>query len=487
MKISSKLMLIVMLTVFEISITLLAVVEISKGAKFHQLNSLHFKYIVQYSELIAEFERSAKNDVAPLESVIINMRQQPIECVETVNWLNVFVMQQISTFHAVDICRKDIDDANNILLTLASYKVGEINRENLITQLRQSARVFNQNSALFEKPITDTVAFIMRVAIPFLVAISLFNILFISYMSKNISGSIRNTIRLLKSGKHEKSLIDDIDSNVTGELKTLLSVAQERLANEILVAEINQKLETLVEQRTQSLTRANEELAQFAYRASHDLKAPLTSSKLLTQFIIEDIESGNINSAIDDANKIYGQMEKLEKLVVGILSLTEADAIDDTKMSIDLASVIDDIRLRLLEPQNLANGFIRCTTDITSEFTSEKVRIVQILENLISNSEKYKDEAKPEAPFVNITLKETDLDYQLVVEDNGLGIPASRHDEVFQMFKRFHPEVSSGSGLGLAIVKKHVSFLKGQIDMQSSALGTVFTITLPKEKFNEEY
>lgn len=487
MKISSKLMLIVMLTVFEISITLLAVVEISKGAKFHQLNSLHFKYIVQYSDVIAEFEASASKDVSALQNVIINMRQQPIECVETVNWLNVFVMKQINTFHAVDICRKDIDDANNILLTLASYEAGEISREILITQLRQSARVFNQNSALFEKPITDTVAFIMRVAIPFLVAISLFNILFISYMSKNISGSIRNTIRLLKNGKREKSLIDDIDSNVTGELKTLLNVAQERLAHEILVSEINQKLETLVEQRTQSLTRANEELAQFAYRASHDLKSPLTSSKLLTQFIIEDIESGNLKSAANDANKIYGQMEKLEKLVVGILSLTEADVTDEKVESIHLETIIDEIRLRLLEPQSIASGFIRCTTDIKSEFKSEKVRIVQILENLLSNSDKYKDNAKKETPFVNVTLTEVQDSYQLVVEDNGLGIPANRHDEVFHMFKRFHPAISSGSGLGLAIVKKHVSFLKGQIDMKSSALGTVFTITLPKEKFNEEY
>ena len=65
-------MLIVMLTVFEISITLLAVVEISKGAKFHQLNSLHFKYIVQYSDVIAEFEASASKDVSALQNVIIN-------------------------------------------------------------------------------------------------------------------------------------------------------------------------------------------------------------------------------------------------------------------------------------------------------------------------------------------------------------------------------------------------------------------------------
>ena len=141
--------------------------------------------------------------------------------------------------------------------------------------------------------------------------------------------------------------------------------------------------------------------------------------------------------------------------------------------------------MRLLEPQSIASGFIRCTTDIKSEFKSEKVRIVQILENLLSNSDKYKDNAKKETPFVNVTLTEMQDGYQLVVEDNGLGIPANRHDEVFHMFKRFHPAVSSGSGLGLAIVKKHVSFLKGQIDMKSSALGTVFTITLPKEKFNE--
>ena len=55
-----------------------------------------------------------------------------------------------------------------------------------------------------------------------------------------------------------------------------------------------------------------------------------------------------------------------------------------------------------------------------------------------------------------------------------------RHDEVFGMFKRFHPKISFGSGLGLAIVKKHVDYLKGTITMETSSKGTKFSITIPK-------
>lgn len=109
------------------------------------------------------------------------------------------------------------------------------------------------------------------------------------------------------------------------------------------------------------------------------------------------------------------------------------------------------------------------------------MRITQILENLISNAWKYRDESKETTPYVKVSAIELHDAFQLSVEDNGLGIPNDRKDETFQMFKRFHPKVSSGSGLGLAIVKKHVDILKGTIVVDSSPRGTSFMITLPKQ------
>lgn len=485
MIISSKLMLIVMLTIFEITLTLFSILEISKGAKFHQLNSLHLKYTVQFSTHISKFEKDQieekESDIEQLRIAVKNVRQQPIECLDTVDFVNGFIMRQIGTFHAVKICEKDINDANFALSVIDNYAQGSIDRERFIADLKEVSQRFNQNSSDFEKPVSDTVSFVMRTMIPFVICISLFNILFITYMSKTISSSIRNTIKLLRRSDDTQILFEQIEKRTTGELKTLLKVAKKRIANEMLTAQINQKLERLVEERTTSLLRANEELAQFAYRASHDLKAPLTSSKMLTQFIVEDIENGNYANAITDTNKIHDQMECLETLVIGILSLTSADAENGHFSDISLDAIIESIEQRLFGPENISRGFIQLTDATTQPLISDEVRITQILENLISNAWKYRDESKATTPYVKVSAIELHDAFQLSVEDNGLGIPNDRKDETFQMFKRFHPKVSSGSGLGLAIVKKHVDILKGTIVVDSSPRGTSFIITLPKQ------
>ena len=481
MNISSKLKLIVVLTVFEISITLLSVFEISKGAQFHQLNLLHLKYISQFSDNILALENKIQIDVLETKRVITDIRQQAIDCIKKINFINVFMMRQIGTYSAVDICHEDIKQANRALLAVASFANQQITREQLLSQLKEFENIFIQHSQQFEKPVSDTVSFLMRTMIPIIIIISMFNIISIGYMSKSISSSIRKAINLLERNSDDKNLSEDIDKHVSGELQTLLLAARERLANEMLVAEVNQRLEKLVEQRTESLTQANAELAQFAYRASHDLKAPLSSSKLLTRFIVEDIQSGLLTSAIEDAQKIHGQMEKLEDLVVSILSLTEIDSLDNNVTEIELIPVIDEIQHRLSSVIELHNEAITCDVCLEHPFISDKVRVVQILENLISNAFKYRDDDKVEKPYVKVSLSEKTDSYQLSVQDNGIGIPLDRHDEVFQMFKRFHPKISFGSGLGLAIVKKHVDYLNGTILMQTSELGTHFIINIPKQ------
>jgi len=450
MTISSKLMLIVLLTIFEISLTLWSVFEISNGAKFHQLNLFHLKYATEFSNKVFSLEKDSTIDVVELEKLILDIRQQPIDCLESVNFLNEFIMKQIGTHGAIGICVKDIEDGNRVLLKISEYNDKKISKETFIFELKNAAYAFNESSSLFEKPVTETVLFVMKTMVPLVVGISLFNILFISFMSNTISSSIKSAVDLLKSKNSKESLAEDISKNVSGELKVLLEVAQERIRSEIFVTEINQQLEKLVEQRTESLTRANTELSQFAYRTSHDLKAPLTASKLLTNFIIEDIEAGDIDNAIQDINRIHDQMVKLEDLVMSILSLTEVDSIVDREIEPDI------------------------------QFFSCPIRITQILENLISNSLKYRDEKKSELAFIKVSLLGVADTYQLTVEDNGIGIPEDRHKEVFQMFKRFHPQLSFGSGLGLAIVKKHIDYLDGTIQMQTSPGGTKFIITIPK-------
>lgn len=472
-------MIIVVLTCFEISITLFSVFEIIKGAKFHQLNSLHLKYSAVLNEELFELESGLLLNIPLLRTHINNIKQQPVDCLAEVNMLNKMIMKQIGTYHAVEICEKDIQDAKNALAALDLFLIKKIERNELINALKLYLRAVHDNSTFFEKPITDTVSFLVSTMVPLVVFISLFNILFISYMSRNITGSINSLITLLKSKNSPEDLDIEINDKVSGELKILLRVAKERLTNEFLISEVNKKLEDLVKERTKSLTRANEELAQFAYRASHDLKSPLSSTKGLARFIVEDIDDGHLDDARQDAEKIVQQMIKLEELVTGILSLTEVDSTVQQSVEIDFTTILSDIKDRsdsLLKTNQCA---FETNIKMTTPTHFQSARIIQVLENLITNAIKYGDPQKQSA-FVRTTIYQQNKHCIIEVEDNGLGIPVDRKGEVFQMFKRFHPQVSFGSGLGMAIIKKHVDYLGGQIEMNTSEKGSIFKLTLPQ-------
>ncbi len=476
-------MIIVVLTMFEISLTLWSMFEISKGAKFHQLNSLHLKYSSEFFVAVSELNGADKVDTELLRELIINVRNQPTECLARVNLLNKFIMRQIGTLHAVDLCEKDIRDANQALSLLTQFEQEQLSKLALISELKFSAQTFKLNSTLFEKPITDTVAFVMRTMIPLVITISVFNIIFITFMSRNISNSIKGTIAMLESGSPAERLETNIQEKVSGELKTLLEVAKKRLTQELLMTEVNSKLESLVEQRTLSLTRANDELAQFAYRASHDLKGPLSSTKRLCEFILQDIQAGDLENASSDVAKIQNQMKKLEDLVMSILALSNTEC-DDKLTQIDWLSILNDIRDRSPEINENKDVQFEQTVNASTDTVGHRIRITQILENLISNAIKYRDPAEAKS-IVKINISEQANTFTLVVEDNGLGIPAEHTDEMFHMFKRFHPRVSSGSGLGLAIVKKHVDYLKGVILVNHLDKGTAFIVTLPKGPISE--
>ena len=110
MNISRKLMLIVILTAAEVSITVYSAFEIAKGAKFHQLNFLHLKYTHQLTKSVKKIENDLPIDINTIESDILLIRQQPIDCIEEINPLNYAVMKFINTEKTLTICEKDIEN-----------------------------------------------------------------------------------------------------------------------------------------------------------------------------------------------------------------------------------------------------------------------------------------------------------------------------------------------------------------------------------------
>lgn len=228
-----------------------------------------------------------------------------------------------------------------------------------------------------------------------------------------------------------------------------------------------------------NLAKLNEELVQFSYRTSHDLRAPLTTSKRLAQFIEKDIEDGDLREAAANAGKIADQMARLEVLVGDLLDLARADLKSQCEETINFADVERQVIERLTWMIDESKCDVNFEIALTNDVVGEKARYSQIIENLVSNGIKYRN-TNNENMFVKIKVADNNENVTINIEDNGIGIPLRNQSEIFTMFKRFHPKIGSGSGLGLSIVKKHVDSLDGSIETTSSNNGTRFSIVIPK-------
>lgn len=481
MNISKKLLLIVVLTCLEVSITVFSAFEIAKGAQLHQLNFLHLKYINQLDKAVDKILPNTQINLAAIEANILAIRQQPMNCLKAANALNKLVMNIIDTRHALTLCKQDVKRANTTLQSVNDYKNDKINRAEFLFILNHALDEFNDNSEQFEEPITKTVSFIFVTFIPLVIVISLFNVIYISYLSRTISSSIRNLTTLLSSKSNKTDLEDNFSKSTPDELKELISAAKKRIENDLLNIESSKELKAIVSSQTDSLQLANDELAQFAYRASHDLKAPLSAVKSLSRFIVKDIESNDTAEAINNAKTITKQMEKLESLVVDILQLAKADIGNEETSPINFEQLIVDVKERLYWLMQDIPCQLETHINLEVEIISDKVRFTQIIENLVSNGLKYYDKNKP-SPLVKLDISNNENRIIIVVSDNGIGIPKPFQAQVYGMFKRFNPELCSGSGLGLSIVKKHVEYFKGEITFQSSEQGTIFKIIIALDK-----
>lgn len=233
-----------------------------------------------------------------------------------------------------------------------------------------------------------------------------------------------------------------------------------------------------IRQTNKELALRNDELSQFSYRVSHDFKAPLSTAKRLSEFLVSDLDSNQLSEAKDNAKRIHRQMEKLESFVEDMLNLARADLAADNIELVEVEALVRNI-LAELEDSALKSD-VQISLDIPAELTLDvsKIRLSQILKNLLLNSLKYRNPEQPTS-FIKINWRKDESHQEILIDDNGIGIPKEFHESVGQPFTRFHPSNAEGSGLGLSIVYKHVRALKGSINFNSDASGTQFKIRLP--------
>jgi len=235
-----------------------------------------------------------------------------------------------------------------------------------------------------------------------------------------------------------------------------------------------------IDQLVSKLQGQNEELSQLTYRVSHDLKGPILNISGLTDILSMSLQDRDYNVSDEIVGRLKNSIEKLKDVLDGIIDLLVLGKNQSNTEEINFEKMME--RVKDVYSYMLSEGNIKVSWEINLKkpFHAPKIKIEQILENLVSNSIKYYDQDKKD-PFVKILVEEYENQLRILVTDNGLGIPVENHAQVFNMFDRFHDK-SFGSGLGTYLVKQNIEALDGTIDFESSPEGTLFDVRLPLSK-----
>ena len=232
------------------------------------------------------------------------------------------------------------------------------------------------------------------------------------------------------------------------------------------------------EQRVARYEQLNEALTQFAYSASHDLKAPLVTVSGVLALALEDLEQGHVGVATENLTKIRSIVDNAARKVEGTLRLArigyEKFPVSHIDLEAKIREVWQELTLNVARPPRFEVQMGSSLVLATSEAALDA-----IVENLLSNSIRFSDPYKDDR-WISVSVRQQDDRVRIEVQDNGIGIAAGQQRNVFAAFRRF--SASSGDGLGLAIVNRYVTVLGGQITFTSEAgRGTRFTLDLPME------
>lgn len=230
----------------------------------------------------------------------------------------------------------------------------------------------------------------------------------------------------------------------------------------------------------EELKRKTEELAEFSYRTSHDLRSPLKTICGLSDGIGESLKENDLASVLKYNQKVGLLAAKLNDLVESIMNLTKVELTSEENCTFDFVQYAKDCQLKFEVLLNENNVKLEFHFFHDKALTTQPTRLTQVLDNLISNSIKYSDSKKTER-HVRIKTFSGAKTFMINIEDNGVGIPVQKQNEVFGMFKRFHSTKASGSGLGLYLIKKQVDHLGAKISFKSTEEGTVFYLEIPVE------
>lgn len=226
---------------------------------------------------------------------------------------------------------------------------------------------------------------------------------------------------------------------------------------------------------SKKLQIVNQNLEDFAYVVSHDLKAPLRGICSLAEWLQVDYGDKLDEEGKKHLNLLVNKTTRMNSLITGILEYSRLGRRQEQPVPVDLNLIVKEVIEMFDENKNIT--FI-IDPDLPTVTTST-IQMKQIFQNLIGNSVKYMDKEKG---IITVKCVQKDELWEFSVEDNGPGIDSKHFEKIFQMFVSLAPhEQNDSTGIGLSIVKKIVELWEGHVWVESKrGEGTAFYFTLPR-------
>jgi len=219
---------------------------------------------------------------------------------------------------------------------------------------------------------------------------------------------------------------------------------------------------------------------QFVSNASHELKTPLTTMKIMLETMIyqSDMPPEVRQEFMEDMNH---EIDRLTGIITDLLTLTRMDNHANTLKleQLDLTGLTEETVRMLLPAARKRGQQLNCEAAPNLRIRGDRTKLNQVLYNLIDNAMKYtQDDGE-----IRVSLAAEGNDLIWRVQDNGVGIPREDQEHIFDRFYRVDKARSretGGTGLGLSIVRQLVSMHGGTIRVESEfGKGSCFIVTLP--------
>lgn len=166
--------------------------QIAKGAELHQRNLLHLQFTHELHEILEQSKITHTLDITHLKSVISNIREQPLFCLDVLSVLDRLLMQIIGTEEAVNLCIADVKVADDILAEINTYNSGLLSMKEIRNKSFKAASIFEEHSTSFAQPMTDTVNLIISSTFIIFISFSVIVFILIVYAVRGISSSVKS-------------------------------------------------------------------------------------------------------------------------------------------------------------------------------------------------------------------------------------------------------------------------------------------------------